>query len=123
MRAGVLAIDAGTSGTRAAVVDEEGCVEHLAARPLGICRPERGAAEQDAGEVLRATVEVARRAAHRAEEEGIELVALGRCAQRASAVLWDLARSEPSGPAGLRQDERLAARLAAAEAGLSRKLR
>ncbi|HEY7627665.1 MAG TPA: FGGY family carbohydrate kinase, partial [Ilumatobacteraceae bacterium] len=91
----VLVIDVGTSGLRAAVVDEHGDVhglEYVASPPS---TPFPGLVEFD-GEAMAAAVV---QAATRSLEIAGPVDAVGITNQRASTVLWDRTTGEPVGPA------------------------
>lgn len=108
----ILAVDEGTSGTRAALVLPDGvvsCVNHV---PLPLDNPRHGVVEQDADEILRQTVNVCRRTIAQAAAKGIEIVALALATQRATAVLWDIRTGKTLVPAMAWQDSRHAGELA-----------
>jgi glycerol kinase len=114
----VLAVDQGTSSTKALLVDAEGRVVARATAPLSEAQPQPGWVEQDAEELwqsVRAAVEgcVDAGVAHRIE-------AVGLSTQRESLALWDRRTGQPLGPLVSWQDQRTAGQcreLAAAGAG------
>jgi glycerol kinase len=108
----ILAIDEGTSGTRAAVVDANGRVSCLEYRPLRVESPQAGVVEQDANTTLDKTLEVCRATLARAAQEKLEVVALAVATQRATAVLWDTNTGRALVPAMVWQDTRNAGALA-----------
>lgn len=108
----ILAIDEGTSGTRAAVVDARGHVSCLEYRPLQVESLQPGVVEQDANVTLAKTVEVCRATLAQAAAEGLEVVALAVATQRATAVLWDTHSGRALVPAMVWQDTRHAGELA-----------
>ncbi|MGW6348487.1 FGGY family carbohydrate kinase, partial [Streptomyces sp. NPDC055080] len=87
-RRGVLAIDEGTTGTRAGVVLDSGAAHEVFYRPIKVSHPDDLSVEQDPMEIWTATLEVARRAVGRAREDGIEVTAVALSTQRATAMLW-----------------------------------
>jgi glycerol kinase len=89
-----LAVDVGTSGVRAAVVQPDSTVEHVHQRHVLPSSPSTGFVEFDAAEIARAVLEVSSAAV--SEEGSVE--AVGISTQRASAVVWDRATGEPVGP-------------------------
>src|SRR5262245_62058073 len=100
----VLAIDQGTSSTKAILVDAVGRVVARAVAPLTERQPRPGWVEQDARElwhsVRRAVGDcVDPAAAHR-------IAAVGLSNQRESLVLWDRRTGEPLGPLVSWQDQR-----------------
>jgi len=102
-----VAIDAGTTGVRSVVVDEEGTVVDLAYRELTQHFPRPGWVEHDPAEIwaaVQATLaEVGSRLA------GSAVAALGVTNQRETAVAWDR-QGGPLGPAIVWQDRRTAER-------------
>lgn len=112
-REAILAIDAGTSSTRAAVVTANGLVSCLHRRALATQSPRSGVVEQDAAQIWQQTLAVCRAALYQAHQKGLQVRAIGLCNQRASAVLWDTASGRPLVPALAWQDSRHAAELSA----------
>src|SRR5690606_25878538 len=72
----ILAIDEGTSGTRAATVSQDGHVSCLQYVALHVDSPRPGVVEQDANDILDRTVQVCRDAIAQAVAEGQEIAAL-----------------------------------------------
>jgi gluconokinase len=70
----VLAVDIGTGSTRATLFDAAGDLQFVARAPLQMSSPQLGWSEQDPDEVVRATVNVARKALARAAGSGIAAV-------------------------------------------------
>ena len=108
----ILAIDEGTSGTRAATVAGDGhvsCLEYLA---LQVESPRPGVVEQDANAILERTIEVCRGTIAQARREGQDIVALAIATQRATAVLWDTHSGRALVPAMVWQDTRYVDELA-----------
>ncbi|MBU9541213.1 FGGY family carbohydrate kinase [Burkholderia multivorans] len=105
-RNAILAIDEGTSGTRAALVDATGHVSCLAYLPLSVDSPRPGVVEQDANAVLDKTLEVCRATLAQAREQRMHIVALALATQRATAVLWDTETGRALVPAMVWQDTR-----------------
>ncbi|QLQ36732.2 FGGY family carbohydrate kinase [Micromonospora robiginosa] len=100
----VLAVDQGTSSTKALLVDAAGKVVARAVAPVTERQPRPGWVEQDADELwhsVRAAVTscVEPAVAHRIE-------AVGLSTQRESLVLWDRRTGEPLGPLLSWQDQR-----------------
>lgn len=108
----ILAIDEGTTGTRAGLVKADGSVEGLTYRRLSVASPTPGVVEQDAAEILDTTLEVVRAAVAAAQQQGYEILALAISTQRATMTLWDAATGEPLTPSCVWQDTRYAADLA-----------
>lgn len=112
IREGILSIDAGTTGTRAAWVTADGTVRGLHYERLTVSAPAHSVVEQDAAEILRKTISVVQRAAADAEREGVAIVGMAIATQRATSALWDTVTGEPVSPAIVWQDTRHAAELA-----------
>ncbi len=108
----ILAIDEGTTGTRAGLVKADGSVEGLTYRRLSVASPTPGVVEQDAAEILDTTLEVVGAAVAAAQQQGYEILALAISTQRATMTLWDAATGEPLTPSCVWQDTRYAADLA-----------
>lgn len=108
----ILAIDEGTSGTRAATVSADGHVSCLKYQTLHVESPRPGVVEQDANDILEQTIAVCRSAIDASQREGQEIVALALATQRATAVLWDTVTGRALVPAMVWQDTRFADELA-----------
>lgn len=107
----ILAIDEGTSGTRAALVAADGSVSALNYMPLAVVSPRHGVVEQDADALLEKTVEVCRKTIAQAREAGVDIVAAAIATQRATGVLWDKETGKALVPAMVWQDSRYAEEL------------
>ena len=108
----ILAIDQGTSGTKAIVADDAGRVLAIAERPLRPLYLEGGGVEQDPGALLDSVLTAGRRAAN---EAGVPLDAVALANQGETVLAWDRATGRPLSPAVVWQDRRaeaLCARLA-----------
>jgi glycerol kinase len=92
----VLAIDQGTTNTKALVVDTQGHIVAQAARPMTVHYPRPGWAEQSAAHIWQ-SVCAAIGAALRAVDVG-RIGALAISNQRESVVLWDRDTGQPLGP-------------------------
>jgi len=109
----VLAIDQGTTNTKALVVGEDGRIVASASRPMSVHYPQPGWAEQSADDIWRSVEAVA--AEVLAVADG-EVVAIAISNQRETVVLWDAATGEAIGPAVIWQCRRSAERCAALRA-------
>ncbi len=103
----ILAVDQGTSSTKATLFDRTGAAVTSASVPLGQAHPRPGWVQQDAGEILDGVRQVITEIAASHE---IEAVALST--QRESALVWDRATGEPVGPMLGWQDRRTTHRVA-----------
>ncbi|HUA62959.1 MAG TPA: glycerol kinase GlpK [Verrucomicrobiae bacterium] len=92
----VLAIDQGTTNTKAVLVSETGDVLATASRAVPIRYPQPGWVEQDAVELWRSVLEAAAECLAKAGCAAPD--AIGISNQRESAVAWDRRSGEPVGP-------------------------
>ncbi|MEU6717958.1 FGGY family carbohydrate kinase [Nonomuraea sp. NPDC046802] len=109
----ILAIDQGTSGTKAIVVDAAGAVLAIAEETLRPRYLEGGGVEQDPRALLDSVLTAGRRAA---AEAGVPLDAVALANQGETVLAWDPATGTPLTPAIVWQDrraERVCAALAA----------
>lgn len=110
----LLALDEGTTSTRAMVFDPTGKPVASAARPLTQFYPQPGRVEHDPEEIWRETLAAATEAIRTAG--GAErIAAIGLTNQRETIVFWDRATGAPVGPAIVWQDRRTADDCAALE--------
>lgn len=107
----ILAVDAGTTGTRAAWVTSEGDVGGVSYRKLSTVSPAPGVVTQDATEILHKTVRVLRSAYASAQQQGFGVMGVAFAAQRSTAILWDTETEEPLVPSMVWQDSRHASDL------------
>jgi glycerol kinase len=84
----ILAIDAGTTGVTALVIDEQACVRARGYREFPQHFPEAGWVEHDLGEIWSATLGATREALAGPGDTG-DLVAVGLTNQRETVCLWD----------------------------------
>lgn len=101
----VLAIDQGTSGTKAMVVDPDAGVLSSATRPVRPRYGDDGAVEIDARRILGSVVEAGREAVSRA---GVPVSAVGLANQGETVLAWDRATGTPLTDAVVWQDRRAA---------------
>lgn len=106
----LLAIDAGTTSTRAIVFDRDGRRLGLAQREFPQGYPQPGWVEHDAVRIWDDTVACAREALQQAGIAAGELAGIGITNQRETTLLWDRASGTPIAPAIVWQDRRTAAR-------------
>jgi glycerol kinase len=102
----VLAIDQGTSATKALLVDAQGEILCRASVPLSQHHPRPGWAEQDAMEIWRSVQQAVRECLSNVDP--VNVVAVGLSTQRESTLLWDRNTGEPLGPVLGWQDTRAA---------------
>ena len=104
----LLALDAGTTSTRALLFHADGRALATAARPLRQHYPQPGRVEHDAAEIRDAALAVLRECLATAGVPASRVVALGVANQRETTVVWDRATGVPVGPAIVWQDRRTA---------------
>jgi len=102
----VLAIDQGTTNTKAILIDASGGVVASAARPVPIQYPRPAWVEQDARALLTSVEEAAGECMARAGN--VRPAAIGVSNQRESVVAWDRKTGEPVGPCVVWQCRRTA---------------
>ena len=101
----ILAIDQGTSATKAVLVDAAGAIVARGSAPVALHTPRPGWVEQDANEIW-ASVQAA---VADCVSDGGNVAAVGLSTQRESLLLWDRATGEPLGPMLSWQDQRTVA--------------
>lgn len=104
----ILALDQGTTSSRAIVFDTAGCIAGLAQREFVQHYPQAGWVEHDPHEILDTQFAVAHAALAAAGIEGAALSALGITNQRETTVLWERSSGRAVAPALVWQDRRTA---------------
>ena len=104
----ILALDQGTTSTRAIVFDATGRALAAAGRPLQQSYPQDGWVEHNPDEIFEASVAVIREAVAASGQDARALVAMGVTNQRETVVVWDKATGRPIHPAIVWQDRRTA---------------
>jgi glycerol kinase len=107
MARGILALDQGTTSSRAIVFGQNGAVLAMAQREITQHYPQPGWVEHDPEEIWQSQLEVAREAIVRS---GVTVEAVGITNQRETTVVWDRRSGAPVYPAIVWQDRRTAAR-------------
>ena len=102
----VLAIDQGTTSTRAILFDREGGARASAQVPLKQIYPAPGEVEHDPEEIWRSVLQVGRAALRGIEPSRV--VAIGITNQRETTVVWERATGKPLANAIVGQDRRTA---------------
>jgi glycerol kinase len=105
----VLALDQGTTSSRAIVFDEEGAPVAAAQREFRQIYPRPGWVEHDPEELWTTQRDVAREAVERAAVPPQRIVAMGIANQRETTLLWDRRTGQPVANAIVWQDRRTAA--------------
>ena len=105
----VLALDQGTTSSRALIFDHAGAIRTLAQQEFRQIFPRPGWVEHDAGEIWATQSGVLHEALARARIGARDLAAIGITNQRETTVLWDRATGRPVANAIVWQDRRTAA--------------
>ncbi len=106
----VLALDQGTTSSRAIVFADDGRILGMAQREIALRYPESGWVEQDPLEIWEAQRETAAEALRSSGAVVGRIAAVGITNQRETTILWDRRTSLPIAPAIVWQDRRTAAR-------------
>ena len=105
----LLALDQGTTSSRAMVFDDRGLVRGVSQQEFAQHYPRPGWVEHDAHEILRTQFGCMRGALEAARIRPSEVAAIGLTNQRETTVLWDRATGQALAPAIVWQDRRTAA--------------
>lgn len=104
----ILALDQGTTSSRAIVFDASMQVVSVAQEEFPQIFPHEGWVEHDPLAIWQTTLEVGRRALAEAEKKGCRVRGIGITNQRETTVLWNRATGEPLANAIVWQDRRTA---------------
>uniref|UniRef100_UPI00374DAF22 FGGY family carbohydrate kinase n=1 Tax=Armatimonas sp. TaxID=1872638 RepID=UPI00374DAF22 len=104
----ILALDQGTTSSRALLFDRHGNVRGTAQQEFAQHFPQPGWVEHDANEIWRSQLAVAREVLAKAGLTASDIAAIGITNQRETTVVWDRATGEPIAPAIVWQDRRTA---------------
>lgn len=91
----ILAIDQGTTGSRAFVFDKLGCIVSSAYREFRQIYPAAGWVEHDPDEIWRSVESVTKEALSRKNIKPTDIAAIGITNQRETAILWDKNTGRP----------------------------
>ncbi len=94
----ILAVDQGTTNTKALLIDREGQTVFRASAPLDLVQPRRGYVEQDPLALWLSVCQVAEECARFAKARGAAIAAIAVSNQRETAITWR-ANGEPVGNA------------------------
>jgi glycerol kinase len=104
----LLALDQGTTSSRAIVFDRDGAIKAIAQKEFKQIFPKAGWVEHDAQEIWAAQIGVAVEALGRAGLTAREIAAIGITNQRETTIIWDRATGDPIHHAIVWQDRRTA---------------
>src|SRR5688572_16108960 len=105
----ILALDQGTTSSRAIVFDHKGAVVTTAQQEFRQIFPRPGWVEHDAQEIWATQLDAAARALRQAKLTASDIAAIGVTNQRETTVVWDRATGKPVTNAIVWQDRRTAA--------------
>jgi glycerol kinase len=111
----ILALDQGTTSSRAILFDEAGAIAALAQHEFKQFYPQPGWVEHDPMEILTSQFSSAVEALGKAGARPQDVAAIGITNQRETVIVWDRATGKPVYPAIVWQDRRTAAACAALE--------
>ncbi|KQD05761.1 glycerol kinase GlpK [Acinetobacter soli] len=104
----LLALDQGTTSSRAIIFDEKGHIHATAQRETRIKTPHSGWVEQDANDIWSSQIAVIQQALASAHLLAKDIKALGLTNQRETTVVWDKRTGKALAPAIVWQDRRAA---------------
>lgn len=104
----ILALDQGTTSSRAVVVDKNGAIISVAQKEFTQIFPKPGWVEHDATEIWSTQAGMAAEAVSKKGLDASQIAAIGITNQRETAVVWDKATGEPIYNAIVWQDKRTA---------------
>ena len=102
----LLALDQGTTSSRAIIFNEHGQIQATAQRETHIHTPHSGWVEQDAQEIWSTQIAVVQQALASARILAKDIQAIGLTNQRETTVVWDKRSGQPLAPAIVWQDRR-----------------
>jgi glycerol kinase len=112
----ILALDQGTTSSRAILFDEAGAIAATAQHEFEQFYPQAGWVEHDPMEILTSQLACAVEALGRVGARPRDVAAIGITNQRETAIVWERATGKPIHPAIVWQDRRTAAQCAELEA-------
>lgn len=104
----ILAIDQGTTSSRAIVFDDTYKICGVAQQEIEQIYPQSGWVEHSAGEILQTSIKTAQDAIKNAGLESTDIVAIGITNQRETTIVWDKKTGKPIYNAIVWQDRRTA---------------
>ena len=104
----ILALDQGTTSSRAIVFDHSGQIVEVSQKPFEQIFPQPGWVEHDPNEIWSSQISVAAEVIAKTGVSGKEIAAIGITNQRETTVVWNRETSEPIYNAIVWQDRRTA---------------
>ena len=108
MKTYILALDQGTTSSRAILFDHQGRIHGSAAAEYPQHFPQPGWVEHDANDIWNSQLAVARQVLRDNHIDSRQIAAIGIANQRETTVVWDRKSGEPIAPAIVWQDRRTA---------------
>ena len=108
MKKYILALDQGTTSSRAILFDHQGQICGSAAAEFPQHFPQPGWVEHDPGDIWNSQLAVARQVMRDNHVDSRQILAIGIANQRETTVVWDRKTGEPIAPAIVWQDRRTA---------------
>src|SRR5580700_2905403 len=105
----ILALDQGTTSSRAILFDEAGAIAAVAQHEFEQFYPKPGWVEHDPTEILTSQMACAVEVLGKADARPRDVAAIGITNQRETVIVWDRATGRPIHPAIVWQDRRTAA--------------
>ncbi len=105
----ILALDQGTTSSRALIIDRQGCIGAVAQKEFRQIFPKSGWVEHDPSEIWSSQAGVAAEALAKMNIDGSQIAAIGISNQRETAIVWDRKTGEPIYNAIVWQDRRTSA--------------
>ncbi len=91
----LLALDQGTTSSRAIIFDKNGCVVSVASQEFPQIYPKPGWVEHDPIDILESQISVAKKAMRQANIEADQISAIGITNQRETTIVWDKKTAKP----------------------------
>ncbi len=104
----ILALDQGTTSSRAILFDRQGTICRMAQKEFRQHYPQSGWVEHDPVEIWTSQIEVAKQVLDQAGLRAQDIAAIGITNQRETTVVWDRKTGQPIAPAIVWQDRRTA---------------
>lgn len=104
----ILALDQGTTSSRAILFERDGSIRHQVQQEFGQIYPRPGRVEHDADEIWKSQLTVAQEVLRASLTTAADVAAIGITNQRETVVLWDRRTGRPVAPAIVWQDRRTA---------------
>jgi len=108
MKKYVLALDQGTTSSRAILFDQQGRIKGVSQEEFPQFFPQPGWVEHDAMDIYKSQIKVAKEVMSKCKVSAKQISSIGITNQRETTVLWDAETGEPVSKAIVWQDRRTA---------------